>query len=102
MCSAQDVAHLEDCIVAGGDYVRDVSFPVGALERAAAYVPEQFRSEHPIVPHTTPEQRASIVALAKENDAKRAQRWPMPSFDENDCGGVFDGNQVTSDADPGL
>jgi len=23
-------------------------------------------------------------------------------FDESQCGGVFDGNQVTSDADPGL
>jgi len=26
-CPAQDVAHLEACIVAGGDYVRDVSIP---------------------------------------------------------------------------
>lgn len=43
-CAAQDVAHLVKCVEAGGDYVRDVSFPVGA----------------------------------------------------------FDGNQVTSDADPGL
>lgn len=25
-----------------------------------------------------------------------------PAFDERDCGGVFDGNQVISDADPGL
>lgn len=36
VCSAQDVAHLERCIEAGGDYVRDVSFPTGAMERAAS------------------------------------------------------------------
>lgn len=28
--SAQDVAHLIKCIEAGGDYVRDVSFPAAA------------------------------------------------------------------------
>lgn len=27
LCAAQDVAHLERCLEAGGDYVRDVSFP---------------------------------------------------------------------------
>ena len=28
LCAVQDVAHLERCLVAGGDYVRDVSLPV--------------------------------------------------------------------------
>lgn len=27
---------------------------------------------------------------------------PIPHFNENDCGGVFDGHGVISDADPGL
>lgn len=27
ICAAQDVAHVERCLVAGGDYVRDVSMP---------------------------------------------------------------------------
>ncbi len=27
LCPAQDVAFLESCVVAGGDYVRDVSIP---------------------------------------------------------------------------
>ena len=27
---------------------------------------------------------------------------PAPEFNEADCGGAFDGRQVTSDADPGL
>ena len=26
-CPAQDVTHLERCLIAGGDYIRDVSFP---------------------------------------------------------------------------
>lgn len=98
-CSAQDVAHLEACVKAGGDYVRDVSFPVGALERAAAYVPEQFRSEHPC-----PELRhCQTSALVMGKGPVRSRTQTLESwFDENDCGGVFDGNQVTSDADPGL
>lgn len=31
-----------------------------------------------------------------------AQRPFCPAFDPEDCGGVWDGFQVTSDADPGL
>ncbi len=34
-CAVQDVEHLIKCITAGGDYVRDVSLPVGSMERAA-------------------------------------------------------------------
>ena len=37
-CGAQDVEHLLRCIELGGDYVRDVSFPAGSLERAAAWI----------------------------------------------------------------
>jgi hypothetical protein len=37
-CAAQDAAHFMDCVSAGGDYVRDVSFPVGSMERAARSV----------------------------------------------------------------
>ncbi len=39
-CGAQDVVHLEACIKAGGDHVRDVSFPVGSTERAARWRPD--------------------------------------------------------------
>lgn len=28
-CAVQDLEHLEKCIVAGGDYIRDVSLPIG-------------------------------------------------------------------------
>jgi len=33
LAPAQDVEHLERCIAAGGDYVRDVSIPVDGCER---------------------------------------------------------------------
>jgi hypothetical protein len=39
-CAAQDCAHLITAIVAAKDYVRDVSFPVGAMERAASWQPD--------------------------------------------------------------
>ena len=31
-CAAQDAHHIAECLLAGGDYVRDISFPV---ERAS-------------------------------------------------------------------
>ena len=43
--------------------------------------------------------------LAAAEDARRAterQQRPLFEFDEADCGGVFDGFSVTSDADSGL
>jgi hypothetical protein len=33
---------------------------------------------------------------------RRAAEQATPYFNEADCGGVFDGFTVTSDADPGL
>lgn len=46
---AQDVEHVIKCIAVGGDYVRDVSLPVGSMERAANWQPkcsvrEDFRT----------------------------------------------------------
>jgi len=43
--------------------------------------------------------RELAQAAAARAEAARRQR---PLFDEADCGGVFDGFTVTSDADPGL
>lgn len=95
-CGAQDCAHLIECVEAGGDYVRDVSFPVGSIERAAKWQPKSQ-----IVRAL---KRPSVVSYIDEYD-----EGGMPDgnqvhvqFNESDCGGVFDGNQVTSDADPGL
>jgi hypothetical protein len=87
-CSAQDIAHIIRCIEAGGDYVRDVSFPVGSLELAARWQPE------PNAPRPfTHEERKADLAKRKVIHAP---------FDESQCGGVYDGFSVSSDADPGL
>jgi len=82
-------------IIAAGDYVRDVSFPVGAMERAALWQPEPVQ---PIKP-----QRCEVSGATGERwvETKGHIRRHV-EFNEADCGGAFDGNQVTSDADPGL
>lgn len=95
-CAAQDIRHLVKCVEAGGDYVRDVSFPVGAFERAASWQPE---------PNYTDAWTREAKEAARP-EKQRPSAWCInrgtPHFNENDCGGAFDGNQVTSDADPGL
>lgn len=47
-CGAQYLPTMLAHVEAGGDYVRDVSFPVGSLERAAAWV-----ADCPVVPVAT-------------------------------------------------
>lgn len=87
-CGAQDAARIIQAIERDGDYVRDVSFPVGSSERAALWQPEC-----PITP----------VAMLPQSFAQpRAKARPDRFNDCEDYGGVFDGHQVTSDADPGL
>lgn len=60
-CAVQCVEHFIRCVEAGGDYVRDVSVPVGSNERAAAWVeycpvtpidsfPQSFLERKPSVP----------------------------------------------------
>ena len=44
---------------------------------------------------------ARELAAAAQARADAARQQP-PLFNEADCGGVFDGFTVTSDADPGL
>lgn len=42
-------------------------------------------------------------AIAAGGQDRTPKREPLPvQFNESECGGVFDGNTVTSDADPGL
>jgi hypothetical protein len=89
-CAAQDVAHLIECVEACGDYVRDVSAPVGWEKRAAEWKPEAVH-----IPVVYPPSKSSTPRIRLVSDCR-------PVFDESQCGGVFDGHQVTSDADPGL
>jgi uncharacterized Zn finger protein (UPF0148 family) len=49
------------------------------------------------------EGHAICPACTKEFNRLRDElRASIPKFNEADCGGVFDGHQVTSDADSGL
>ena len=103
-CAAQDAAHFIKCAKAGGDYVRDVSLPVGSIERAAGWVQEETIEK--VIHRAAVTKAAGLLAVAKPaNQAARLARQTgdySAYFDESQCGGVFDGNQVTSDADPGL
>lgn len=51
-------------------------------------------------PAPRPPRNPSEIAQARERGRKLG--YDIPRFREEDCGGVFDGNQVISDADPGL
>ncbi len=42
------------------------------------------------------------VECMNREQAKRQHQNNIPTFHEEDCGGVFDGTRVISDADPGL
>lgn len=102
--AAQNVAHFIKCVEAGGDYVRDVSFPVGSMERAADW------SEEPrlMIYHNAANTKAAgLLAETPANLKPKAPKgWrhfdTSTEFNESECGGVFDGHQVISDADPGL
>lgn len=103
-CAAQDFAHLSACIVAGGDYVRDVSLP--ATDKAMVNPPRP--TELVILAPATATTKAEIGERYVESPQPRCDCGQVASvshachFHEEDCGGVFDGNTVTSDADPGL
>ena len=82
---AQDVAAMIKAVEASGDYVRDVSFPAQEMDAAraaqAAYKPK-------------------LIDLEARRQERQAEY--RLDFDESQCGGVYDGHGVTSDADPGL
>lgn len=94
-CAAQDAARMIKCTEAGGDYVRDVSFPVGSVERAAGWVQEETIEK---VVHRA----AATRAAGLQAPALRPNRVTDAYWGESQCGGVFDGHSVTSDADSGL
>jgi hypothetical protein len=87
-CAAQCVPHLMKCVDAGGDYVRDVSIPAGCEDRAAQW--------------KCPESPVTPIAMTPAHFTRERKADYRREFNESDCGGVWDGFQVTSDADPGL
>lgn len=118
-CAAQDVAHLLKCVRAGGDHVRDVSMAHGYKERAAAW-----HAPHVARPKPSPDLALATEANLKSPWKTRAPEMPWHSddlmgseeaverhynqprsereFNEADCGGVWTGSEVISDADPSL
>ena len=89
-CAAQYVSHLMHCIGAGGDYVRDVSFPVGSQERAASWQPQM--PEHA---------RQRLQRKVREVLQAKPQRERIEGQDWIATGN-FDGFTCGTDADPGL
>ncbi len=97
-CAAQDVAHFVMCVDRGGDYVRDVAFPVGSFERAATWVGNPAPG---LVPHV-PDPKYGEKMKQNIGLNSMPSRALADDFNEAECGGVYDGRQVTSVADPGL
>lgn len=96
-CSAQDAQHFISIIDEASkrdplaDYIRDVAVTAQAIDEARKTPPDKPASL------SRPENPAPVKV---EFTPRRLQRPPY--FNEADCGGVWDGFQVTSDADPGL
>lgn len=111
---AQDLAHFIQAITAAGDYVRDVSFPVGSIERAASwrarivytcgheYEIGSGKMEYMHIPCAACQIKKWEKEGGRLQPQKRVEVSDRCMFNEGDCGGVWDGFQVTSDADPGL
>ena len=98
VCAAQDVAHLCGLIdgAGGTDYVRDVSL----LATDPAFK-GFYRPVTPVTPSDRPK-TTSYKPARTFQAAPRAIRATVPAFDPAQCGGSFDGWNVTSDAGPGL
>jgi len=80
ICPAQDLNVFLEPLEKAGLHLRDVSIAPAELEEA----------------------RALVEKLRREKIRQAAITGHKIVFDERDCGGVFDGFTVSSDADPGL
>ena len=90
-CGAQYVKEMIAMVEKSGDYVRDVSVTAQAMERAAEW------REEPRLFAPSPSPKPMSKAPGARSQPRQADSWG-----ESQCGGVFDGFQVTSDADSGL
>lgn len=116
---AQNVAKLLEYCEAAGDYVRDVSIATSEIETAHDWRPEP-KADHCRDCGTHYEKHNLCGCQYCPNcwlscprcGGRRRDSEQAPTktvrlsesvmFNESDCGGAFDGRQVTSDADPGL
>ena len=121
LAPAQNVRVLCDYCEKSGDWIRDWAIAPVELDRAADWQPEPPPAMPPRPPRQVHTYRTSNAAafdadcaicggkmrdsIHGATDEERARRVEIPDrvvFDESQCGGAFDGNQVISDADPGL
>ena len=112
LTAAQNVAHFVDLIESTGkDYLRDVSLPASDPIYRGDYSTQV--TPKPTNYHGIPSGLTTADAIQRAKPAPGGTGLPLtpnypvpdrrfPAFNEADCGGVFDGFQVTSDADPGL
>jgi len=92
VCAAQYVQTIIGYVMKGGDYVRDVSLTEES--RRAVQAHRLF---------SIPQVETPIPVRVLPRESRKALPAPLaPDFNEADCGGVFTGNGVISDADPGL
>jgi hypothetical protein len=123
VCAVQDLSTMIARMRAAGDEVRDVSVTSGVLEEARKFigvpavkpwaiskamsgVKAAIKAE-PFVcecgkPGRWHGDRAGRRVLCCDQCWENQYRAVIAPFNESDCGGAFDGNQVISDADPGL
>ena len=128
---AQNIGQLVSTIEAAGDWVRDVSFPSQCIDEARAFVVAlPVGHLDPIASHTPSHCKQCGTAymthicgckfcahcwldcprcgglrrdtLQTVDEIIAVHHQNRQDFNEAECGGVFDGFDVTSDADPGL
>lgn len=102
-CGAQDAAVIIAAMEKSGDYVRDVSFPVGAFDNAARWQASGWGSYGPglkLNPDAKLDPAQPLNKSAHDFTRSRSE-WP-PTREAFECGGTFDGFSCGSDADSGL
>lgn len=97
VCGAQYFKHLAGCISAGGDYVRDVSLPIGWESRAASWVESCPVTPAAMLPASFVAPRPDAWTEAARAAVKPAKRHPFPVW----CDSRLD-EDCHSDAGPGL
>ena len=75
--------------------------PLPIPQHEFGFTPDTFNLHADRAPVPTGQEVATAESIALALKRAAAEQ-ATPTFDEADCGGVFDGFTVTSDADPGL
>lgn len=125
-CGAQYFETMEKMVTGAGDYIRDVSLPTSDAAMKDDWKPGAEPAT--VALHLAPVRQAQAEAAGVEvrcacgkpgawrgpraglrvfecdqcHAIRTTAHTPALPFHEGDCGGVFDGHNVTSDADPGL